>query len=79
MKDNGGPAFATSSTRIWNGGQYEDAEGQEGMSLRDWMAGMALQGLTRAWVTQEVDDYLPNNMAVDAYKLADAMIAERGE
>lgn len=42
----------------------------DGMSLRDWFAGMALQGL-------KVTPYSPSLMAIVAYQLADAMIEAR--
>ncbi len=81
MKDNGGPAFATSSTKAWdkNSHEYEDSEGQEGMSLRDWFAGMALTGLCMA---HDKDAGLNRREFLEAYPeasyaLADAMIAER--
>ena len=46
-----------------------------GMSLRDWFAGQAL-----AWAGH--DGWLirdPENMAKRAYRMADAMIAARGD
>jgi hypothetical protein len=42
-----------------------------GMSLRDWFAGKAMQGLAARACTQY------NNIPSDAYKMAAAMIAER--
>jgi hypothetical protein len=46
-----------------------------GMSLRDWFAGMAMQGLLSKdyySFTSDLDDAV-----IQAYKVADAMIAER--
>lgn len=40
--DDGGPAFATSTTFSFVG---ECAYGQPGMSLRAWLAGQALNGM----------------------------------
>ena len=76
MKNDGGAAFATSSRRVWTneGGQYEDIEGQEGMSLRDWFAGMILQGNL---ANTQVAFATPESAAESAYSQADAMIAER--
>ena len=69
MKD-GGPAFpiATSGWRdVVHGGM-------EGMSLRDWFAGMSL---VHPYV-QGDDTYMNcKKAAAWAYELADAMIAER--
>jgi len=65
MKD-GGPAFPREDY------QTNCAPGQQGMSLRDWFAGMALGG------------YMVSDLAVNGpmaaqmcYEIADAMIAER--
>ena len=51
-----------------------------GMSLRDWFAGMALQGLLSVsdeellWNKEEC-----SSIALDAYDLADAMLAQRNK
>ena len=47
-----------------------------GISRRDWLAGMAMQGLMDAYARSEIDDYLHNELAHDAYHFADAMIEE---
>lgn len=48
-------------------------ENNEGMKLRDWFAGMALQGmLARSYITYE-------SAAEDAYRYADTMLEEREE
>jgi hypothetical protein len=62
--DDGGPAFACAAE---NGHQ-------EGMSLRDWYAGMALHNPA---VTEHVILRHPKLMAEKAYEIADAMIAAR--
>jgi hypothetical protein len=61
VKD-GGPAFPIQF------GIYD-----KGMSLRDWFAGMALQGL---YASGDVTIGYEHN-CLEAYKIADAMIAER--
>lgn len=43
----------------------------EGMSLRDWFAGMAMQGFV------ETDGYAVDRCAELAYAVADKMIEER--
>lgn len=53
------------------------APSNSGMTLRDYLAAAAMTGLARSYATGEVDDYLPQFVAQDAYKLADAMLAER--
>lgn len=77
--DYGGPAFPF--------GQVSEATGQPinnffapGMTLRDWFAGQALAGLTPAdGYTPDHKDTLPMivDLAVNAYQIADAMIAAR--
>jgi hypothetical protein len=74
--DDGGPAFPIQPFTQPNG---EFDWGRDGMSLRDWFAGMALQGLLAAnpqssLLTAENVDRV---MAEEAYKSADAMLAAR--
>lgn len=72
MKNDGGPAFPFGFVT-----DHATVKVQEGMSLRDWFAGMALSGLipNAAW------DYTsgPCNAAAAqrCYAIADAMLAER--
>ena len=47
------------------------------MSLRDWFAGQALAPLVHLGESQEIDDFGPRQMAFEAYRIADAMLAER--
>ena len=77
--NNGGPAFPF--------GQISEVTGQPingffapGMTLRDWFAGQALSGLTPA------DGFTPDHkdtpimimdLAINAYQIADAMLAAR--
>ena len=46
-----------------------------GLSIRDWFAGMALQGL----LANNETSYTPKQNAEEAYSFADAMIAARKE
>ena len=64
MNKDGGPAFPRQNDQHY--------QGEQGMSLRDWFAGMALGG------------YMVSDLAVNGplaaqmcYEIADAMIAER--
>lgn len=73
---DGGPAFPSDNYR----------SDERGMSLRDWFAGMALQGrlsndtlLSNAEQSGLPSDKFPETMARQAYGFADAMIAERNK
>ena len=63
--DNSGPAFP------------QPHRLDDGMSLRDYFAAKAMQGLMNAWVRQDVDDYQKAYVAADAYEMADAMLRRR--
>lgn len=72
-RDDGGSAFPLPSARGPDGcPQYDD---RPGMTLRDWFAGMAIQGL----IASEGDgQYTLPLAAARAYELADAILKERG-
>lgn len=65
-KKTGGPAFPVTGASL-------STQCQTGMTLRDYFAAKAMQGWLGARATA-VDE---NLVAVAAYALADAMIAER--
>ena len=68
-KNDGGPAFPQDLQ-----GRRGDNPELQGMSLRDWFAGMALNHP----YAQSDDTYMHGGKAAAwAYELADAMIAER--
>ena len=71
MKDTGGPAFPA-----WEQDTYGAKFFNEGMTLRDWFAGMAMQGLLACPVQPQSG---PDMYARDAYTLADAMLKERSK
>jgi hypothetical protein len=50
--------------------------GEEGMTLRDYFAGQALNGILMNYTTERFG-ISENSIADHAYKLADAMLAER--
>lgn len=70
IRDDGGPAFPIP-------GLSNDAD-FNGMSLRDWFAGMALQG---GLCFHQEDGCLRHeeDAATIAYRFADAMLAARGK
>lgn len=74
-KENGGPAFPFGQTSEHNG-QLVNGWGSEGMTLRDYFAAKALQGLLAHPTLVASDQFM---MARDAYEVADAMLKERAK
>lgn len=67
--DDGGPAFPM---------RYEDqGSGCGGMSLRDYFAAAALQGMLAH--ADDFREFSPQSYAGDAYKYADAMLRARSQ
>jgi hypothetical protein len=79
-KNDGGPAYP-GKTWIPHSGGREKIDTQ-GMSLRDYFAGQALPKIP---ISEYRDNYgklfksWHTHIAYDAYKIADAMIEERGK
>jgi hypothetical protein len=69
------PAFPT------NGSNYERDYSAPGMTLRDYFAGLAMQGLIASprppGHARENQNYYADEYAVLAYSVADAMLAAR--
>jgi len=64
-------AFPTVLPRDWD-------SVNEGMTLRDWFAGQAINGLVTTFYS--VDETIAyEDIAPQAYRIADAMIEARGE
>jgi hypothetical protein len=81
MVDNGGPAFPV-APEVDRNGDY--TSGVSGMTLRDYFAAKAMNGMLSADITTHqdgvdkiVDD--PSELARMSYRIADAMIAERNK
>jgi len=68
---DGGPAFPCTGNPAWNH--------QEGMSLRNWLAGMAMQGYLagRNCNGAAKEDYMRERTATACFDYADAMLAAR--
>ena len=64
--DDGGPAFP----------HIPSHGSREGMTLRDWFAGLAMSGFCADPSNHEVFDGM-EDMAINAYRVADAMLAAR--
>ena len=74
VKKDGGSAFPLLHPyRVSEDGKIHR---NDGMTLRDWFAGMALQGLV-SFCGSEGFDRGPQNMAVRSFELADEMLKER--
>jgi len=69
MKETGGPAFPVPS-------RSPEIMPTQGMTLRDYLAAKALQGLlsNKAYPKH----FLPEDDATYCYRIADAMLKERG-
>jgi hypothetical protein len=73
-KDNGGPAFPVAPTMNPDGSVWY--HGKDGMTLRDYFATAAMQGMKAnpLW-----DDNLHESIAAAAYHMADEMLTARKE
>lgn len=84
---DGGPAFPEPERIAGDGRPLTEDHGyrQPGMSLRDYFAGQALTGLMLAPLSDTlervlpIDEWVMEDFAVEAYRLADAMLAERAK
>lgn len=78
--DDGGQAFPSQQLDASGMPQYE---AQSGMSLRDYFAAKALPAIVAAYVEANGrcvgTDHIHYNCAAHAYKMADAMLAARGQ
>lgn len=78
--NDGGSAFPQPAKHYGDGSS--SIPPNNGMSLRDWFAGMAMQGILSAADSDEFEYYDPavehaKWVPVTAYSIADAMIAAR--
>lgn len=79
MRDDGGPAFPMQEQiqPATDGGNAWLSPGQPGMSLRDWFAGKAMEGMLASQKCEAFDGV--NTIAISdaAFRYADAMLAAR--
>ena len=76
-KDNGGPAFPVAE--VFDERRVEVTQyGSAGMTLRDYFAAKAMQGMLYERIKIEGDATV-SNLARDCYRMADAMLAERAK
>jgi hypothetical protein len=75
---NGGSAYPVLKNNVKHTGQYAGIahHTKGGMTLRDYFAGQALEGLCSE-CNFSGDDIDFEGMVKDAYRFADAMLAER--
>ena len=82
-QSDGGSAFPTLLTGKYAGvgaaGQTFAPDMSDGMSLRDWFAGMALQGILSRMKPHDAKDEqsVTGRIANLSYVIADAMLTER--
>jgi hypothetical protein len=74
-KPNGGNAFPEMVTEGGGGNYWQSCKG--GMSLRDYFAAKAMSGAINAYMHSVVDDFGYREIAMQSYKIADAMLKER--
>lgn len=76
-KETGGPAFPTENARQTGNTTWH----YEGMTLRDYFAAKAMQGLIAGHFSHYGHEnyWLRDGIAQEAYEVADAMIAERNK
>lgn len=76
--NDGGPAFPI--LPVGTGDPRDGmSSGSDGMSLRDWFAGMALQGFCSMADSTGGWQWGINDATKTAYEVADAMLAERNK
>ena len=78
QKDNGGPAYPWTYMDRDSMGQEVTREQGVGMSLRDYFAAAALQGILAQPLESDAA-FSPELCAGSAYEYADAMLAARKE
>lgn len=83
MKDDGGPAYPVDTRResAENGGEYGHQTGNTtwqfpGMSMRDYFAAKAMAAYIAA---DELYSIPCRELAISAYEISDAMLAERAK
>ena len=74
-KETGGPAFPTEVSESGEDG-YEVPYFETGMTLRDYFASKAMQGLYQAGKDYQATVQM---IAHEAYEIADAMLKERSK
>lgn len=68
---NGGSAFPATA--------YDDnGQMSQGMSLRDYFAAKAMQATVQAWIARSIYPHTDDDVARNAYAIADSMLKERG-
>ncbi len=86
-KDDGGPAFPRPDV-TWPAGHEHGTQGQSGMSLRDWFAGQAMNGIIASCgdgaescaikkAAELTESSFTATVAKMSYEYADAMLKAR--
>lgn len=78
-KENGGPAFPVADPMLQEPANVAEMKRlANGMTLRDYLAAKAMQGLIE-YSGQNLPPKTPDRLSAMAYEYADAMIAERAK
>lgn len=77
MSKDGGPAFPRPASTDEHEGPCNVYQDQQGMTLRDYFAAKALQGLLASFAGVDCRMPEPEKFAADAYAQADAMLKAR--
>lgn len=85
-RDDGGPAFPGIEGQDGHGNCTRHVQHDlsvsyvthnQGMSLRDWFAGMAIPGICKEFYDHEDVLFTSHDIAREAYEIADAMLIAR--
>ncbi|MFN7611072.1 MAG: hypothetical protein ACK5QX_09095 [bacterium] len=79
--DDGGPAFPIPEQQFTDGVMIVSKQGADGMSIRDWFAGRAMQAFYSSFDARDAHTE-ETDLRADAeifYRIVDAMLAERAK
>jgi uncharacterized protein YodC (DUF2158 family) len=78
--DDGGPAFPIPAIQHSRNADWQTEYGHDGMTLRDWFAGQIAPAIWKQFNDDGTATEFPDwktGVAIEAYRMADAMLAAR--
>lgn len=84
-QNDGGSAFPYNPWNLCKDGKWRKTEKFNGMTLREWYAGVALQGMLahsrhgHGYHPRDESMHWHDAIAEEAYEIADAMLKERNK